>query len=91
MKLRFDWYITKNQMRFGSGFINKNYINEIGVHSYTAGIRCKKYLCVETIQLDMINQGGSLHLLYKPLESTLSDGKLFIEIVFAENLSRPNA
>ena len=31
------------------------------------------------------------HLPYKPLESTLSDEKLFIEIVFAENLSRPNA
>ena len=28
---------------------------------------------------------------YKPLESTLSDEKLFIEIVFAEDLSRPNA
>ena len=33
----------------------------------------------------------SLHLPYKPLESTLSDENLFIEIVFAENLSRPNA
>ena len=33
----------------------------------------------------------SLHLPYKPLESTLSDEKLFIEIVCAENLSRSNA
>ena len=33
----------------------------------------------------------SLHLPYKPLESTLSDEQLFIEIVFAQNLSRPNA
>ena len=33
----------------------------------------------------------SLHLPYKPLESTLSDEKLFIEIVFAQNLSCPNA
>ena len=33
----------------------------------------------------------SLHLPFKHLESTLSDEKLFIEIVFAENLSRPNA
>ena len=33
----------------------------------------------------------SLHLPYKPLESTLSDEELFIEIVFAENLPRPNA
>ena len=32
-----------------------------------------------------------LHLPYKPLESTLPDEKLFIEIVFAENSSRPNA
>ena len=29
----------------------------------------------------------SLHLPYKPLESTLSDETLLIEIVFAENLS----
>ena len=29
----------------------------------------------------------SLHLPYKPLESTLSDEKLFIEIVLAQNLS----
>ena len=33
----------------------------------------------------------SLHLPYKPLESTLSDEKLFIDVDFAENLSRPNA
>ena len=33
----------------------------------------------------------SLHFPYKPFESTLSDEKLFIEIVFAQNLSRPNA
>ena len=33
----------------------------------------------------------SLHLPYKPLKWTLADEKLFIEIVFAENLSRPNA
>ena len=32
----------------------------------------------------------SLHPPYKPLKSTLSDEKLFIEIVLAENLSRPN-
>ena len=32
----------------------------------------------------------SFHLPYKPLESTLSDEKLFIEIGFAENLSRPD-
>ena len=30
----------------------------------------------------------SLHLPYKPLESTLSDEKLFIEIAFAEYFSR---
>ena len=30
----------------------------------------------------------SLHLPYKPLESTLSDAKLFIEIAFAEYFSR---
>ena len=33
----------------------------------------------------------SIHLPYKPLESTLCDEKLFIEIVFAETLSRPGA
>ena len=33
----------------------------------------------------------SLHLPYKPLESTLSDEKLFIKIVFVENLSCSNA
>ena len=33
----------------------------------------------------------SLHLSYKPSESTLSDEKLFIETVFGQNLSRPNA
>ena len=33
----------------------------------------------------------SLHLPYKPLESTLYDEKLFIEIVFMQNLSRPYA
>ena len=32
-----------------------------------------------------------LHLPYNPLESTLSDEKLFIALVFAQNLSRPNA
>ena len=31
---------------------------------------------------------SSLHLPYKPLESTLSDEKLFIEIAFAEYFSR---
>ena len=33
----------------------------------------------------------SLHLPYKPSESTLSDEKLFIETVFGQNLSRTNA
>ena len=33
----------------------------------------------------------TLHLPYKPSESTLSDEKLFIETVFGQNLSRPNA
>ena len=33
----------------------------------------------------------SLHLPYKPLESTLSDEKLFIGIVLAQNLSRTSA
>ena len=33
----------------------------------------------------------SLHLPYKPSESTLSDEKLFIETVFGQNLPRPNA
>ena len=33
----------------------------------------------------------SLHLRYKPLESTLSDEKLFIKIVFRQNLSRTSA
>ena len=32
---------------------------------------------------------GALHLPYKPLESTISDEKLFIEIAFAEYFSRP--
>ena len=32
----------------------------------------------------------SLYLPYKFLESTLSDEKLFLEIVSAKNLSRPN-
>ena len=31
---------------------------------------------------------GALHLPYKPLESTISDEKLFIEIAFAEYFSR---
>ena len=33
----------------------------------------------------------SLHLPYKPLESTLPDEKLFTEIFFPENLSRQHA
>ena len=33
----------------------------------------------------------SLHLPYKPSESTLSDEKIFIETLFGQNLSRTNA
>ena len=46
---------------------------------------------VQTIILYQEPITRSLHLPYKPLESTLSDEKLLIEIVFAENLPRPNA
>ena len=47
-------------------------------------------ICTITVRLqEPITR--SLHLPYKPSESTLSDEKLFIETVFGQNLSRTNA
>ena len=61
--------IAKNQIRFGSGFTNRSYIKEIGVYSYTAGIRSKK--CVGIIQLQMIKPGCERRNLTKLITKSL--------------------
>ena len=54
-------------------------------------IKCHISNNLKRHQLEQEPITRSLHLPHKPLESTFSDEKLFIEIVFAQNLSRMSA